>query len=100
MGSFLLAPEPALGRITAYTEVKVIIVRVGSGGLVENPGGSNHCPSRWLVPNRVAKKARFDLVRAEQPLHTSVFIQHQRAHEMPVPRLVEAVRSTAEDPEA
>lgn len=73
--------------------MKVIVVRLAPGWLMKNPRGSQHGLTRGLVAGGVAQKPSFERVRAKEPFHPRLFVEHQRAYQVPVPGFVEVVGS-------
>ena len=64
-------------------------MRLGARRLVQNPGRAKDRVRRGLVPCGVAEQPRLQRVRAKQPLHAGVRVHDQRAHEVPIPGIVE-----------
>ena len=91
MGRLIPAPEALLCGAAPDAQVKMIVVRVAPRRLVKNPGRSQHGARGALVPGSEPKKTRLELVGAEQPLHPGLVVHHERAHQVPVARFVEAV---------
>ena len=89
MRRFLRAPETLLSAATTDAKVEVIVVRVAAGRLMKNPSRAEHRFGRWLVARSVSEEAGLELVRAEEPFHARLVVHHQRAHEVPIARVIE-----------
>jgi hypothetical protein len=100
MRGLLPAAKASFCCAAADAQVEVVVVRIGVRRLMKNPGGSNHRSRRALVPCGVSQETRLELVGAEEPLHAGSVVQDQGAHEMPVPRLVEAQDAVGQHREA
>jgi len=100
MWGLLPAAKVSFRLAAANAQVEVVVVRIGARRLMKNPSSSNHRSRGTLVPRGVSQETRLDLVGAEEPLHAGSIVQDQGAHEMPVPRLVEAEDAVGQRGEA
>lgn len=89
MRCLLPATELSFRRAATHTKVEVVIVRVSPGGLMQNPSRAKDGFGRRLGAGGVAEKSRLELVRTEEPLHSSLLVHEQAAHEVPVASFVE-----------
>ncbi len=96
MWRLLLASEAAFVLAAPDAKVKVVVVRIAAGRLVQDPRRPQNRLRRALVARCIPKEPRLQLVRAEQPLHTCALVHHERSDEMPISRVVEDEHATAQ----
>jgi len=78
----------------------MIVMHLTAGRLMKNPGSVKHRLRGALVTSCIAKKARLELVGAEEPLHARLLVHDQGAHEVPVARFIEAIDATRKNGKA
>jgi len=96
----LTTAEASLARPAPDAQVEMIVVRVTTRRLMENPRGAQHRLWRAFVARCVPEEARLELVRAEEPLHTGLVVHDQGPDEVPVAHFIEAEDAVVQRREA
>ena len=91
MRRLLAAPELAFGSAATDTHVKVVIMGVAPGRLMQNPGRAKDGLRRRLRPGGMAEQSCLEFVRTEEPLHSRMVVHDEAADEVPVASFVEPI---------